>query len=78
MTVTVSKSKLKAHVLRLLRELEENGEEIIVTDRDRPVARVIPYQPKLSVEEVFADIYGQIEFLEDPDTPTKSDDWEDL
>lgn len=77
MSVIVSKSKLKAHMLQFFREMETSGEEIIVTDRDRPVARVIPFHTKLTVEEAFADIYGQIEFLEDPNAPT-SDDWEDL
>jgi len=77
MTITMSKTKLKTHMLRIFRELEENGDDLIVTDRDRPILRVVQFQPKITVEEAFADIYGQIEFLEDPNTPT-SDDWQDL
>lgn len=77
MTATISKTKLKARMLQIFRELEENGEELIVTDRGRPVLRVVPFQPKITVEDAFADIYGQIEFLEDPNAPT-SDDWPEL
>lgn len=77
MTITISKTQLKARMLQIFRELEESGEELIVTDRNRPVLRVVPFRPKTTVEDVFADIYGQIEFFEDPNTPT-SDDWQDL
>ena len=76
--LTISKSKLKAQMLQLLRELEANGEEIIVTDRDRPIARITPYtEAKPTVEELFADWQGQVIFYEDPNTPTV-DEWEDL
>ncbi|HRJ44013.1 MAG: hypothetical protein KJZ86_27840 [Caldilineaceae bacterium] len=77
MAVTISKTQLKARMLQIFRELEESGEELIVTDRDRPVLRVVPFRPRTTVEDVFADIYGQIEFFEDPNAPT-SDDWLDL
>lgn len=77
MTVTISKTQLKAHMLQIFRNLEESGEDLIVTDRNRPVLRVVPFRSTTTVEDVFADIYGQIEFLEDPNAPT-SDDWQDL
>ena len=77
MTITISKTQLKAHMLQIFRDLEESGGDLIVTDRNRPVLRVVPFRPKTSVEDLFADIYGQIEFLEDPNAPT-SDDWQDL
>ena len=44
---TISKSKLKAHMLRVLREIEENGEELIVTDRNRPALRIQPIKEKM-------------------------------
>lgn len=75
--ITVSKGKLKAHLLQLLRDLEQTGEEIIVTDRDRPVARIAPIQHGLTVEEAFADVYGQMVVLEAIDTPT-IDEWGEL
>ena len=74
---TVSQSKMKAEMLRIFREVEQNGEELIVTDNNRPVLSIRPLTYGRSVEEVFADFQGKIIFHEDPDTPT-SDDWEDL
>lgn len=75
--ITISKGKLKAHLLQVLRELEQTGEEIIVTDRDRPVARIAPIQQGLTVEEAFADVYGQMVVLEAIDTPT-IDEWGEM
>ena len=43
---TISKSKLKTHMLRVFREIEESGEELIVTDRNRPVLRIQPIASK--------------------------------
>jgi antitoxin (DNA-binding transcriptional repressor) of toxin-antitoxin stability system len=74
---TISKSKLKAKMLRIFREIEASGEELIVTDRGRPVLSIRPLNKGRTVEEVFADYRGKVVFCEDPDTPT-SDDWEDL
>ena len=74
---TVSKSKLKAEMLRIFREIEQSGEELIVTDNNRPVLSIRPLSHGRSFEEVFADFQGKIIFHEDPTTPT-SDDWEDL
>lgn len=73
---TVSKSKLKAHMLRIFRELEESGDELIVTDNNRPVLRISPLSRKRSVEDVFGSLRGQIVFHEDPDAPT-TDEWEE-
>ena len=42
MTESISKSKLKAKMLAIFRELEASGEELIVTDRDRPVLKIVP------------------------------------
>jgi prevent-host-death family protein len=40
--LTISKSKLKARLLEILREVEESGQELIVTDHGRPVLRIVP------------------------------------
>jgi len=76
MTATISKTKLKTHMLRIFRELEESGGELIVTDRDRPVLRVLPFQKKRGVDELFSAWRGQSTFIGDPDEPT-TDEWED-
>lgn len=76
MMLTISKSKLKVHMLRVFREIEESGEELIVTDRNRPVLRIQPIAPKKSVHDVFGPYQGQIVFREDINAPT-IDEWPD-
>ncbi len=72
--ITISKSKLKANMLRVFREIEASGEELIVTDRNRPVLRIQRINSKKTVEEVFGSIQGKVFFYEDPNTPT-TDEW---
>ena len=75
--ITISKSKLKAQMLKIFREIEESGEEIIVTDNNRPGIRIQPINKKVSVEDAFGAWQGQVIFYEDPNAPT-SDEWEEV
>ena len=78
MTRTISKSKLKANMLRIFREIEESGEALIVTDRNRPTIVIHPIKSKRKVDEVFAPYRGKMRILEeDINTPT-AEDWEAL
>ena len=72
--VTISKSKLKTHMLQVFRQIEQTGEEVIVTDNNRPVLRIQPIARKPSVDEMFSSYRGKIVWREDPDTPT-IDEW---
>ena len=47
---TVSKSALKARMLAYFREVERTGEPLEVTDRGRPVLRVVPIGPRRTIE----------------------------
>ena len=49
----VSKSELKARMLEYLREVEETGEELVITHNRTPVLRIVPYEKELSVDEIF-------------------------
>ena len=40
----ISKSKLKPIMLKIFRNIEKTGEEVIVTDHGRPVLKIIPYR----------------------------------
>ena len=53
---TVSKSALKAKMLEYLREVERTGEELIITDNQRPVLKIVPIAPKN--RPTAADIFG--------------------
>jgi antitoxin (DNA-binding transcriptional repressor) of toxin-antitoxin stability system len=74
--VTISKSRLKSHMLEVFRDLETNGGELVVTDRGKPVLRITPIGKKSPPHEVFADYQGKLVWYEDPDTPTASE-WEE-
>lgn len=71
--VTVSKNVLKARMLEFFRQVEQTGEELVVTSDGLPVLRVVPYTRRESVEDVFGDVQGRVLFLEDPDTPTSTE-----
>lgn len=75
--ITISKSKLKTHMLQVFRQIEQTGEEVIVTDNNRPVLRIQPVATTRSVDDVFAPYHGRMVWHEDPDAPT-SDEWSDL
>ncbi len=77
MTNTISKGKLKAKMLEIFRQLEESGDELIVTDRGKPVLKIIPIKKKATVEEIFGDIQGKVQYFEDINTPTLSE-WDDV
>jgi antitoxin (DNA-binding transcriptional repressor) of toxin-antitoxin stability system len=70
----ISKSKLKARMLQIFREIEQSGEELIVTDHGQPVLRSQAIAKKRGVEEVFGDLQGQVIYNEDINAPTL-DEW---
>ena len=71
---TVSKSKLKARMLQIFREIEQSGEDLIVTDHGQPVLRIQAIAKKRSVGEVFGALQGQVSYNEDVNKPTL-DEW---
>ena len=74
---SISKSKLKANMLRIFRDIEQTGEELIVTDRNQPVLRIQPIAQKKTVEEEFGTLQGKVIYRQDINAPT-TDEWEDL
>ena len=74
---TISKSKLKSKLLELLRLVESEGEEIIVTDRGRAVVKISPYSNSPSTEELFGKMRGKVKYFEDLTTPT-TEEWSEL
>ncbi len=74
--ITISKSKLKAQMLSIFRQIEETGEEVVVTDNGKPVLRIERIRARKPVEEVFADVRGKVAYYEDINTPT-IEEWED-
>lgn len=61
---TVSARDFKTHCLQLIREVEETGQEIIITRHKKPVARLAPVQkefiPLAGRDKGRLKIYGDI------------------
>ncbi|MCA9551349.1 MAG: hypothetical protein KC933_15030 [Myxococcales bacterium] len=66
---TVSKSALEAELLEYLRQVEETGETLIVTDDHRPVLRITPIRARVPAAESFADVRGRVRYDGDPLSP---------
>ncbi|MFN8488867.1 MAG: type II toxin-antitoxin system prevent-host-death family antitoxin [Caldilineaceae bacterium] len=75
--LTISKSKLKAQMLQIFRQIEQTGEEVIVTDKSRPVLRIQPIAKKRSLKEMFGEYDGQVIYYEEINTPM-TEEWEAL
>lgn len=71
---TVSKSALKARMLEYFRRVEETGTELVVTDNNEPVLRIVPIRKRIPAAELFADVRGRVEYHEDVLAPT-TDEW---
>jgi prevent-host-death family protein len=73
----VSKTALKASMLEYFRRVEETGEDLIVTDRNRPVLRVVRIKPRIGAAELFADVRGKVVYRGDLLASTESE-WPEL
>ena len=72
----MAKGKVKAIILEVFREVEQTGEEVIITDRNVEVCKIVPIEPKKSLKENFQALKGKLKYegeLTSPDT----DDWEE-
>jgi antitoxin (DNA-binding transcriptional repressor) of toxin-antitoxin stability system len=75
---TVSKGVLKAQMLKYFRQVEQTGQELIVTDHRKPVLKIVPIkQPGLTAVEAFSDLRGKINYFEDVNTPTR-EEWGEI
>jgi prevent-host-death family protein len=74
---TISKSKLKSQLLELLRFVEAEGEELIITDRGKPVVKISKYGDSPSTEDLFEGIRGRVRYFEDLTNPT-TEEWGEL
>ncbi len=76
MEKTLSKAKFKPKVLEYLRQVENSGEEIVITDRGRPVVRIVPYEQ--DHEHILGPLRGSVLEYVDPTEPVGEEDWEVL
>ena len=64
---TIEASEFKARSLKLMDEVADNGAEIIITKKGRPVSRLIPWRKK--PDTLFGIDRGKLEILGDVDEP---------
>jgi len=73
---TVSKSRLKARALAYFRQVERTGRELVVTDRGRPVLKIVPY--RVESREARRALKGSVRRYDQPTEPVGVEDWESL
>ena len=72
----VAKSKFKPRALHYFREVQRTGKELIITDRGKPVLKIVPYSEKPS--EILSQLRESVIKYERPTEPVGLDDWESL
>ena len=70
---TMKASEFKAKCLKLMDEVAETGESIVVTKNGKPVSRLVPYRERPST--LFGATRGSIEIVGDIVEPIDVD-WE--
>lgn len=74
--IIISKSKFKPQALKYFREIEETGQEVIITDHTKPVIKIVPY--RIEPQIILKELRNSIQFYDDPLEPVAEDDWEAL
>ena len=77
MAESISKSKLKAKMLAIFRDLEASGSELIVTDHGKPVLKIVPVKQENTVAELFAGLQGEVTYGEDVNRPSQAE-WNEV
>lgn len=76
MRQAISKSEFKGHVFRYFRNVEETGKEIIITDRGKPVLKLVPFSE--DTETILKSLRNSVIRYEGPTDPVGLEDWEIL
>jgi prevent-host-death family protein len=72
----ISKSKFKPNALKYFREVEQKGKVLIITDRGKPVVKIVPYPEDPS--EALKALRNTVIKYESPTAPVGLNDWEAL
>lgn len=74
MIYEIDKDNFKKNLLELLQIVELEGQEILVTDGSKPIARISPYEKTATTEELFKDMRGKVQYFEDLTNPN-TEEW---
>ena len=73
----ISKSRFKPQALKYFREIQEKGQDLIITDHGKSVLKISPFQEK--PQSVLEELRNSVLRYDDPFEPLVSqDDWEVL
>lgn len=72
----ISKSAFKPQALKYFRQIQESGEELVITDRAKPVLKIVPYREES--QAVLEELRNSVKRYVDPFEPVAEDDWEVL
>ena len=72
----ISKSQFKPRALEYFREVEKTGKELIISDRGKPVLKIVPYTE--NSEEALKALRDTVVEYVNPTEPVGLEDWEAL
>ena len=72
----IPKSKFKPRALHYFRQVEQTGRELIISDRGKPVLKIVPYTKDPG--ECLKALRNSVIKYENPTAPVGLDDWEAL
>jgi prevent-host-death family protein len=73
---SVSKSGFKSRALEYFRQVEQSRKPLIITDRGKPVLKVVPFSE--DPEAILTELRGSVIKYESPTKPVGQSDWEAL
>ncbi len=76
MRQTVSKSKFKPQALKYFRNIQETGQELVITDHGKPVLKISPFSE--DSQSILEELRNSVTYYEDPLEPVGISDWEVL
>ena len=72
----ISKSKFKQRALEYFREVQRTGKELIITDRGKPVIKIVPYSE--DSDKGMEALRGTVVKYDQPTEPVGLEDWKSL
>ena len=74
MKQSISKSEFKARALHYFRQVQKTGKSLVITERGRPVLKVVPYSEDPA--RVMRELRHSVLKYESPSEPVALEDWE--
>ena len=73
----IDKNELKENLLELLKLVEVEGEEILVTDGEQTIVKISQYKKSLTTEDLFKNMRGKVQYFEDL-TALTTEEWTEI